>query len=180
MGRSPKKHDHDHDSTALVKGQRELPSYSKTIPAFRSEYTNEQGKSLRGLDFDSTMRFSGLAWLPGNLFNWDLLCLHDDLVDSTTFTFNGLQKVFWNWKSVNVVSHDYGVARELEAQLQEARPEERHNIVDTMRKMVYRQFALQVIRQLNIGPHVMEDHPVRQGLRGLSLYVVYVLLATMN
>lgn len=44
-----------------------------------------------------------------------------------------------------------------------------------MRKMVYRQFALQVIQQLNADPN-LEDTEVQQGYRGLSFDVVHNLL----
>ena len=63
---------------------------------FKGTYKNRQGKPLRGLDFESSMRQTGLAWLPPDIFNWSDFHLHDDLVASTTFTFNGLQGVFRN------------------------------------------------------------------------------------
>ena len=149
---------------------------AKRSQLFRSEYRNKRGESLRGLDFDGSMRLSGLAWLPSDIFDWSILSLHDDLVGRTTFTFNGLRSIFRNWKAVGLASRNYGAAKELEARLQNARVEDRHVIIDRMKKMVYQHFALQVIQQLKIGPHLEENHPVRQGLHGLSFYVVYVLV----
>ncbi|PVH76124.1 hypothetical protein DL98DRAFT_551354 [Cadophora sp. DSE1049] len=57
---------------------------------FKDKYKNRDGKCLRGLDFESSMRYDGLAWLPCDLFSWPDLHLHDKLVTSTSFTFNGL------------------------------------------------------------------------------------------
>ncbi|KAI5455739.1 hypothetical protein BGZ63DRAFT_418208 [Mariannaea sp. PMI_226] len=46
---------------------------------FKDTYTNRKGKSLKGLDFESSMRLSGLAWLPIDLFNWSDFHLQDEL-----------------------------------------------------------------------------------------------------
>jgi hypothetical protein len=73
---------------------------------FQNQYENRQGKHLRGLDFARTMQQTGLAWLPRELFNWQDFHLHDALVTSTTFTFNGLQCGFRNWKDVNSINRE--------------------------------------------------------------------------
>ncbi|KAH7187211.1 hypothetical protein DER44DRAFT_816631 [Fusarium oxysporum] len=73
---------------------------AKRSQMFKGTYENRQGKPLRGLDFESSIRQTGLAWLPLDLFNWTDFHLHDNLMASTTFTFNGLQGVFRNWKDV--------------------------------------------------------------------------------
>jgi hypothetical protein len=84
---------------------------AKRSQMFKGTFKNRQGKPLRGLDFESSMRQTGLAWLPLDLFNWTDFHLHDNLVASTTFTFNGLQGVFRNWKDVESVSREYCKAR---------------------------------------------------------------------
>lgn len=71
---------------------------------FKDTYKNRKGKPLRGLDFESSMCHTGLAWLPRDLFDWPNFHLQDDLVAPTTFTFNGLQGVSRNWKEVESAS----------------------------------------------------------------------------
>lgn len=83
------------------------------------------------------MRHNGLAWLPHDLFSWPDLHLHDELVTSTSFTFNGLQGVFRNWKDVNTVNREYCRARDLEHRLQTSQPNNHSDILGHMRKMVY-------------------------------------------
>ncbi|KAG5746834.1 hypothetical protein H9Q70_010483 [Fusarium xylarioides] len=95
---------------------------AKRSQMFKDTYKNGQGKPLRGLGFESSMRQTGLAWLPLNLFNWTDFHLHDNLVASTTFTFNRLQGVFRNWKDVESVSRKYCKARELEDHLRTSKP----------------------------------------------------------
>lgn len=80
---------------------------AKLSQMFKDKYKNRDRKCLRGLDFESSMQHTGLAWLPRDLFNWPGLHLHDELVTSTSFTFNGLQGVFRNWKDVNAVNRQY-------------------------------------------------------------------------
>ncbi|KAH7111530.1 hypothetical protein EDB81DRAFT_829133 [Dactylonectria macrodidyma] len=133
---------------------------------FKGQYVSRQGKRLRGLDFERTMHQTGLAWLPRELFNWSDFHLHDNLVASTTFTFNGLQCVFRNWRDVNLFSRD------------------RMNYLgtfDRMRKMIYRHLALQVIRQTYTAPDTdpeSEQHDAEcwQGYHGLSHDVLSGLL----
>jgi len=98
---------------------------------FKDKYQNREGKCLRGL---GSMRHTGLAWLPCNLFNWPDLHLHDKLVTLTSFTFNGLQGVFRNRKDVNSVSREYCRTRELESRLRTSAPDDHPNIQDHMRK----------------------------------------------
>ncbi|KAK8917674.1 hypothetical protein VCV18_008994 [Metarhizium anisopliae] len=144
---------------------------------FKKEYRNRQHKRLRGLDFEGSMKKAGLVWLPRDLFNWTDLCMHEELVSSTTFGFNGLRSVFRNWKDVNLVNQEYNRAKELENCLRSSEPEDRSDILDGMRKLVYQQFALHVIRQLRVGPHIGEDHQaLQQGFYGLSFYGVYALV----
>jgi hypothetical protein len=145
---------------------------------FKDSYKNRNGKYLRGLDFETSMRKTGLAWLPRDLFNWPGLHLHYELVTSTSFTFNGLQGVFRNWKDANTVNQQYGEARDLEYRLQTSDRNNHSHILDLMRKMAYRQFALQVIQQLDADPN-FEDTEVQQGYRGLSFDVVHNLLGEM-
>lgn len=114
---------------------------------FKDHYKNRRGKCLRGLNFESSVRDSGLAWLPCDLFNWVGFHLPDELVTSTSFTFNGLQEFFRNWKNVNAVNQQYTEARKLESLLQTTDHSNLPNVLDLMRKMVYQQFALQVINQ---------------------------------
>jgi hypothetical protein len=57
---------------------------------FKDTYKNRKGKPLCGLNFESSMRHTGLAWLPRDLFDWSNFHLEEDLVVLTTFTFNGL------------------------------------------------------------------------------------------
>ncbi|KFY66151.1 hypothetical protein V497_01104 [Pseudogymnoascus sp. VKM F-4516 (FW-969)] len=151
---------------------------AKRSQMFKDSYNNRNGKCLRGLDFETSMRKTGLAWLPRDLFNWPGLHLHDELVTSTSFTFNGLQGVFRNWKDVNTVNQQYGEARDLEYRLQTSDRNNHSHILDLMRKMVYRQFALQVIQQLDADPN-FEETEVQQGYRGLSFDVVHNLLGGM-
>ncbi len=113
-----------------------------------------------------------------DLFSWPGLHLHDELVISTSFTFNGLQGVFRNWKDVNSVNQQYCEARDLEYRLQTSDRNNQPQILGLMRKMVYRQFALQVIQQLDADPN-FEDIEVQQGYRGLSFDVVHKLLGEM-
>ena len=79
---------------------------TKRSQIFKDQYKNRDSKYLRGLDFESSIRHNSLAWLPPHLFNWPDLHLHDELITSTSFTFNGLQGVFRNWKDVNTVNRD--------------------------------------------------------------------------
>ncbi|WKT54414.1 hypothetical protein QSH57_004998 [Fusarium oxysporum f. sp. vasinfectum] len=111
---------------------------------FKDTYKNRKGKPLRGLNFENSMRQTGLAWLPCDLFDWSNFHLQDDLVASTTFTFNGLQGVFRNWKEVESVSREYSKAGELEDHLRTSAPNTRPATLNRMRKMVYRHFALQL------------------------------------
>ncbi|EXM14331.1 hypothetical protein V3481_016527 [Fusarium oxysporum f. sp. vasinfectum] len=154
---------------------------AKRSQMFKDTYKNGQGKPLRGLGFESSMRLTGLAWLPLDLFNWTDFHLHDNLVASTTFTFNGLQGVFRNWKDVESVSREYCKARELEDHLRTSEPSVYPDILDRMRKMIYRHFALQVIRKicstnpvLNLGPR-SEYESVWEGYQGLSYDIVHTL-----
>lgn len=143
---------------------------------FKKEYKNRERRCVRGLDFEGSLRDTGLAWLPHDLFNWADMCLHDELVASTTFTFNGLQSIFRNWKGVNLVHQDFAKARELENCLRDSQPEEHHDIINAMRKLVYQQFTLHVIRQLPMGSHIGDvPEDLRQGFHGLSVYSVYVI-----
>ena len=147
---------------------------------FKDSYKNQNRKCLQGLDFESSMRDTGLAWLPRDLFNWPGLYLHDELVTSTSFTFNGLQGVFRNWKDVNAVNRQYCVARDLEYRLQTSGPGDHSDILGHMRKMVYQQFALQVIQQLCIDPNLKDtDIELQQGHQGLSFDIVHTLLGEM-
>ncbi|KAF4947724.1 hypothetical protein FSARC_13898 [Fusarium sarcochroum] len=141
---------------------------------------NRKGKPLRGLDFESSMRDTGVAWLPRDLFDWSNFHLQDDLVASTTFTFNGLQGVFRNWKGVKSASKEYGKAGELEDYLRTSEPNTRSATLDRMRKMVYRHFALQVIRY--ICSHAFIDYELenelrlaREGYQGLSFDITHKL-----
>ncbi|RKK87314.1 hypothetical protein BFJ68_g17067 [Fusarium oxysporum] len=154
---------------------------AKRSQMFKDTYKNGQGKPLRGLGFESSMRQTGLAWLPLDLFNWTDFHLHDNLVASTTFTFNGLQGVFRNWKDVESVSREYCKARELEDHLRTSEPSVYPDILDRMRKMIYRHFELQVIRKicstnpvLDLGPR-SEHESVWQGYQGLSHHIVHTL-----
>ncbi|GKU15179.1 unnamed protein product [Fusarium langsethiae] len=154
---------------------------AKRSQMFKGTYKNRQGKPLRGLDFESSMRQTGLAWLPLDLFNWTDFHLHDNLVASTTFTFNGLQGVFRNWKDVESISREYCKARELEDHLRTSEPSAYPDILDRMRKMIYRHFALQVIRQicstnpvLDLGPR-SEHESAWEGYQGLSYDIVHTL-----
>ena len=151
---------------------------AKRSQMFKDSYKNRNGKCLRGLDFESSMRDTGLAWLPRHLFNWPGLHLHDELVTSTSFTFNGLQCVFRNWKDVNTVNRQYCEARDLEYRLQTSDPNDHSDILDVMRKMVYRQFALQVIQQLHINPD-LKDTELQQGHQGLSFDIVHTILGEL-
>lgn len=151
---------------------------AKRSQMFKDSYKNRNGKCLRGLDFESSMRDTGLAWLPHHLFNWPGMHLHDELVTSTSFTFNGLQGVFRNWKDVNTVNQQYSKARDLEYRLQISDPNDRFDVIDCMRKMVYRQFALQVIQQLSMDPN-LEDAELQQGHRGLSFDIVHTILGEL-
>lgn len=72
--------------------------------------------------------------------------MHEELVSSTTFGFNGLRGIFRNRKDVNLVNQEYNRAKELENCLRSSEPEDRSDILDGMRKLVYQQFALHVIR----------------------------------
>ncbi|KAH8656765.1 hypothetical protein BGZ61DRAFT_486537 [Ilyonectria robusta] len=153
---------------------------AKRSQMFKGTYKNRQGKSLRGLDFKSSMHQTGLAWLPPDLFNWSEFHLRDDLVASTTFTFNGLQGVFRNWKDVDSVSREYCKARELEDHLRTSEPSEYPDTLDRMRKMVYRQFALQVIRQtcsnLVLDSGLESEHETAwEGYQGLSYDIIHTL-----
>ncbi|KID81132.1 hypothetical protein MGU_11489 [Metarhizium guizhouense ARSEF 977] len=144
---------------------------------FKDKYKNRKGKSLRGLGFERSMRQSGLAWLPYELFDWSALHLRDELVTSTTFTFNGLQGKFWNWKNVESVNRQYGIARELEGLLQRSEPGDRAQILDRMRKMVYQHLALQVIGQLGVKPDISDEHvAILQGHHGLSFDIAHALV----
>ncbi|KLP14862.1 Uncharacterized protein LW94_6637 [Fusarium fujikuroi] len=154
---------------------------AKRSQMFKGTYKNRQGKPLRGLDFESSMRQTGLAWLPLDLFNWTDFHLHDNFMASTTFTFNGLQGVFRNWKDVESVSREYCKARELEDQLRASEPSAYPDILDRMRKMIYRHFALQVIRKicstnpvLDLGPR-SEHELAWEGYQGLSYDIVHTL-----
>ncbi|EXL65420.1 hypothetical protein FOPG_18352 [Fusarium oxysporum f. sp. conglutinans race 2 54008] len=123
------------------------------------------------------MRQTGLAWLPCDIFDWSNFHLQDDLVASTTFTFNGLQGVFRNWKAVESVSREYSKAGELEDHLRTSAPNTRPATLNRMRKMVYRHFALQVIRYT--CSHVTVDYEVenelREGYQGLSFDIIHKL-----
>lgn len=144
---------------------------------FKDKYKNRKGKSLRGLGFERSMRQSGLAWLPYELFDWSALHLRDELVTSTTFTFNGLQGKFWNWKNVESVNRQYGIARELEGLLQRSEPGDRAQILDRMRKMVYQHLALQVIGQLGVKQDISDEHvAILQGHHGLSFDIAHALV----
>ena len=68
---------------------------AKRAQMFKYAYQNRKGESLRGLAFQNSMRDSGLAWLPRDLFNWQALQLHDEIV-IVHIWFNGLQSIFWN------------------------------------------------------------------------------------
>ncbi|KAF4429574.1 hypothetical protein F53441_14011 [Fusarium austroafricanum] len=147
---------------------------------FKDTYKNRKGKPLRGLNFENSMRQTGLAWLPCDLFDWSNFHLQDDLVASTTFTFNGLQGVFRNWKEVESVSREYSKAGELEYHLRTSAPNTRPATLNRMREMVYRHFALQVIRYT--CSHVIVDYELddelrlaREGYRGLSFDIIHKL-----
>ena len=84
---------------------------------FKGTYQNRKGQPLRGLDFEGSMRQSGLASLTFDMFHWEDFHLRDEIVASTTFTFNGLQGIFRNWKGVKMISREYCKASELEEQL---------------------------------------------------------------
>lgn len=48
--------------------------------------------------------------------------------------------------------------------------------MDDMRKMVYQQFALQVIQQLCVGPNLVDsDTMLKQGSNGLSFDIILIL-----
>jgi hypothetical protein len=89
----------------------------KRSQIFKDKYKNRDSKCLRGLDFESSIRQNSLTWLPRDLFSWSNLYLHNELVMSTSFTFNGLQGIFRNWKDVNIVNREYCRARDLEYRL---------------------------------------------------------------
>lgn len=153
---------------------------AKRSQMFKGTYKNRQGKPLRGLDFQSSMHQTGLAWLPPDLFDWSNFHLRDDLVESTTFTFNRLKGVFRNWKDVDSVSREYCKARKLEQCLRTGEPSAHHDILDRMRKMVYRQFALQVIRQtcsnLVHESRLESEHQTAwEGYQGLSFDIIHTL-----
>ncbi|KAL5603551.1 hypothetical protein FOVSG1_006301 [Fusarium oxysporum f. sp. vasinfectum] len=148
---------------------------------FKDTYKNRKGKPLRGLDLESSMRHTGLAWLPRNLFDWFNFHLQDDLAASTTFTFNGLQGVFRNWEEVESASKEYSKAGELEDLLRASESNTRPATLDRMRIMVYRHFALQVIRY--ICSHVIVDYELendelqlaREGYNGLCFDIIHKL-----
>ncbi|KJK73559.1 hypothetical protein H634G_11195 [Metarhizium anisopliae BRIP 53293] len=155
---------------------------AKRSQMFKESYNNRKCLPLQGLNFEGSMRDSGLAWLPRGLFNWFDLHMHDELVSSTTFVFNGLKGVFANWKAVETVDRAYKKARELEQHLRNAAPNEHEVVVDQMRKMVYQQFALHVIRQVCTDRNLendtsnIEDGAIFQGHHGLSVDVIRRLI----
>ena len=148
---------------------------AKRSQMFKDKYKNQKGEYLRGLNFESSMRDTGLAWLPRDLFNWGGLHLQDELVTSTSFTFNGLQGMFRNWQNVNTVNEQYSEARALEHRLQTCGPNGCSDVMDSMRQMVYQQFTLHVIQQLRTVSSV-EDVELDQGCQGLSFDIVHSLL----
>lgn len=148
---------------------------AKRSQMFKAQYKNRKGEQLRGLDFESSMRDTGLAWLPRYLFNWGGLHLHDELVTSTSFTFNGLQGMFRNWQNVNTVNWQYSEARALEGRLRTCGLNGCSDIMDLMHQMVYQQFTLHVIQQLRTVSSVEEVGP-DQGRQGLSFDIVHSLL----
>lgn len=150
---------------------------AKRSQMFKDAYKDKKGKPLQGLAFQYSMLDSGLAWLPRDLFNWGDLHLHDELLLSTTFSFNGLRGAFMNWKDVNTIHEEYEKARDLEKCLQDCSdPEKPVDILDRMRKMIYRHLALQVIQQLQESVENRETHEtIRQGWHGLSFDNVYRL-----
>lgn len=150
---------------------------AKQSQLFKDRYQNRQGKNLRGMNFEGSMRDTGLAWLPCEFFNWSNLHLLDELVPLTTFTFDGLQGIFGNWKDADFVNKEYSRARELENCLQNCPPDNHSEILDDMRKMVYRQFALQVIQQLCVSPNLDDgDKMLQQGSNGLSFDIIRTLV----
>jgi hypothetical protein len=80
----------------LATCKHELSPYRKGISDVQKQVQDLECKPLRDLDFESSMRDTGIAWLPRDLFDWPGLHLHDDLVTSTSFTFNEFQGIFCN------------------------------------------------------------------------------------
>lgn len=78
------------------------------------------------------------------------------------------------------VSREYCKARELEDHLQTSKPSAFPDILNRMRKMVYQQFALQVIRQtcsnLMLDSGLESEHEsAREGYQGLSYDIIHTL-----
>ena len=149
----------------------------KRSQMYKSKYQNRAGKWLRGLDFESAMSCDGLAWLPRDLFDWTGLHLHDEFLHCTSFTFNGMQGVFQNWRNVDEAHREYSQARELEYRLRNSTSHEHPDILHRMREMVYRHLAAQVIQLLNVvvDPNESDQRSILQlqrGHRGLSLEIV--------
>lgn len=148
---------------------------------FKGIYKNRKGKPLRGLDFGSSMQQTGLAWLPSDLFNWRDFHLHDELVTSTSFTFNGLQGVLSNWQGVKTISREYCQAKDLDVSLRTCDSGMEAEILDQMRKMVYRHFAHQVIRQ-SCSDRISDEKLTNiqekrwEGYQGLSYDIINELI----
>lgn len=150
---------------------------AKQSQIFKGHYKDRQGKSLQGMNFEESIRSTGLACLPRELFNWLDLHLHDELVTSTTFSFNELQGIFSNWRNVAMASESYCKARKLEIQLRDCSSDDCAKILHSMRRMVYQQFALQVIQQLCVNTDLSEGENVIQGgSHGLSFDIFCALV----
>lgn len=119
----------------------------------------------------------GLAWLPCDLFDWSNFYLQDDFIALLHLHLPGFKAFFCNWKEVESVSREYIKAGELEDHLQTSAPNTRPASLNRMRKIVYRHFALQVLRY-TCSPVTVDykvENELREEYQGLRFNIIHKL-----